>query len=439
MIRSLDLSASRRVRRGGALAAASRDRRVCRAIVLSSAPSFPPTAVGLGAGHAAVGTRPVAARSSFRSRSAADEDIPGGVLQAFGVGTRRPTACPQLAVRPRQRRAIARPARARRHQRRDPCNDPVVRITIQAGCDTSVRREYTLFMDPPRDRGAGRCRRPAPSQREVRGLPPPEPPRRAVRRAAAAAQPRTPTRSAQAAALRRPTVGAARERTAPQSARHVRGKPRGRRPPRAATRPRLSVSSGGAGRRFPASLATEADRERARQERANAIEAETAGAAPADRRADRDGRADAAGIARAGIGGAGAPRKPPKPAEAAKTPADRDTVPRRQAPASRPPRRAEADAPAQREAAGRRRGEVAGDRPPVPSWWEQNCAAASPPIVGLPLRDRGRAPVEAPARAAQDESWRTAVDPAVDGLRRSSRNARRRTSPSVRPHDHLRR
>jgi hypothetical protein len=30
-----------------------------------------------------------------------------------------------------------------------PVNDPVLRLTVQAGCDRGVRREYTLFMDPP--------------------------------------------------------------------------------------------------------------------------------------------------------------------------------------------------------------------------------------------------------------------------------------------------
>ena len=28
-------------------------------------------------------------------------------------------------------------------------NDPVVKLTLQAGCDVAVRREYTLLMDPP--------------------------------------------------------------------------------------------------------------------------------------------------------------------------------------------------------------------------------------------------------------------------------------------------
>src|SRR5262249_2009987 len=30
-----------------------------------------------------------------------------------------------------------------------PVSDPVVRMTVQAGCDTAVRREYVLLMDPP--------------------------------------------------------------------------------------------------------------------------------------------------------------------------------------------------------------------------------------------------------------------------------------------------
>jgi hypothetical protein len=28
-------------------------------------------------------------------------------------------------------------------------NDPVLRVTVQAGCETAVRREYVLLMDPP--------------------------------------------------------------------------------------------------------------------------------------------------------------------------------------------------------------------------------------------------------------------------------------------------
>jgi len=30
-----------------------------------------------------------------------------------------------------------------------PVNDPVVRVSVQAGCDQSIRRDYTLLMDPP--------------------------------------------------------------------------------------------------------------------------------------------------------------------------------------------------------------------------------------------------------------------------------------------------
>ena len=30
-----------------------------------------------------------------------------------------------------------------------PYNDPIVRLTVQAGCETAVRREYTLLLDPP--------------------------------------------------------------------------------------------------------------------------------------------------------------------------------------------------------------------------------------------------------------------------------------------------
>ena len=60
-----------------------------------------------------------------------------------------------------------------------PVNDPVVRLTIQAGCESAVRREYTLFMDPPAietpvvaaeaaPREAVVAPRPAPATRESR-------------------------------------------------------------------------------------------------------------------------------------------------------------------------------------------------------------------------------------------------------------------------------
>ena len=60
-----------------------------------------------------------------------------------------------------------------------PVNDPVVRLTIQAGCESAVRREYTLFMDPPAvevpvvaaeaaPREAAVAPRPAPAAREPR-------------------------------------------------------------------------------------------------------------------------------------------------------------------------------------------------------------------------------------------------------------------------------
>lgn len=150
-----------------------------------------------------------------------------------------------------------------------PVNDPVVRITIRAGCETSLRREYTLFMDPP----AIEAPVAATPSRELLGAPPPEPATSAARRPQRP-QARASTRSVQGESTSSTGIDN-RDKAAPPKARAAgRANPR---PPPAITaaQPRLSVSSGAPGT-LQGSLATEADRERARQERANAIEAETA-------------------------------------------------------------------------------------------------------------------------------------------------------------------
>ena len=152
-----------------------------------------------------------------------------------------------------------------------PIHDPVVRLTLQAGCETSVRREYTLFMDPPAIDAPVVAA--APSSREVLGKRPPEPAATGARRAAKpSAQPRTRTvtRAALASA-----DAAAQDKDAGAKARAATSRTAPRPPSQSAARPHLSVSSGGPGP-LAGSLATEADRERARQEHANQIEAETA-------------------------------------------------------------------------------------------------------------------------------------------------------------------
>ncbi len=155
-----------------------------------------------------------------------------------------------------------------------PVNDPVVRVTIQAGCETSMRREYTLFMDPPAIETPVVAAESAP--REVVAAPQPQPAARSSARAAGTAATRRASGSA-ARQRRAPERRGAGRKAAPPKGRAA-AKPAPKRPPAAAAdRPRLTVSSSA-----PASDAgaapgalTEADRERAQQELANSIEAET--------------------------------------------------------------------------------------------------------------------------------------------------------------------
>jgi hypothetical protein len=75
-----------------------------------------------------------------------------------------------------------------------PANDPVVRLTLQVGCDNPTRREYTLFMDPPRVEAAAVA---AAESEAARPTPVPAPPPTAARRprsaaTGAAAKPRAP-------------------------------------------------------------------------------------------------------------------------------------------------------------------------------------------------------------------------------------------------------
>ena len=153
-----------------------------------------------------------------------------------------------------------------------PVNDPVVRLTIQAGCESEVRREYTLFMDPPAietpvvaaetaPREAVVAPRPAPAARESR-----RPVRPAVR-------PSTRTTSEGAPAAPADGSEATRKSAPPKSRAVAKAAPK--RPPAAATgAPRLSLSSGPTGA-VAGRGATAADREKAQQEQAAVIEAET--------------------------------------------------------------------------------------------------------------------------------------------------------------------
>jgi hypothetical protein len=153
-----------------------------------------------------------------------------------------------------------------------PVNDPVVTLTLQAGCETSIRREYTLFMDPPAIEPPVVAEESAP--REVVAAPQPPPAARGTGRAAGT--------GARAATRTAPTSGSgdgagAERKPAPSKARAA-AKAAPKRPPAvAADRPRLTVSSAapGGGTGVATDASTEADREKAQQELANSIEAET--------------------------------------------------------------------------------------------------------------------------------------------------------------------
>lgn len=276
-----------------------------------------------------------------------------------------------------------------------PVQDPVVRLTIQAGCETSVRREYTLLMDPPAIETPVVATQLSP--REVLGLPPPAPaatPTPGRRAAKPPVQPRTPA-SATARSARAPADAAAQDKAAGAKAR-VAPRTTPRPPPPAATaaRPRLSVSSGAPGT-LPGSLATEADRERARQERANQIEAETAvlrqriveltamvERMQAELRAQE--AAEQAAAAQAAKAAAAAAKAP---ADAGKAPADNTAAAADVAQAAAVP--APTDAPAS-----------------APSWWEQNALLLAA-IVGLPLLIAAGLLWKRRRDASQDELWRT--------------------------------
>jgi hypothetical protein len=291
-----------------------------------------------------------------------------------------------------------------------PVNDPVVRITISAGCETSMRREYTLFMDPPAIEAPMAATPPSP--REVLGLPPPEPAASAARRPTRP-QARTAIRTAQtgatsAAAVETPDKGApAKGRAVPRAA---------SRPPPATTAspPRLSVSSGAPGT-LPGSLATEADRERARQERANAIEAETAVlrqrivelTAMVERMQQElraQEAAEQAAATQAAKTAAGAAKAP---GEAAK---DAAKAPDASVPPAPAPEAGKAPGQDAAPAAAATKTPAAPAKPeppgPVPSWWEQNELLIAT-IVGLPLLIAAGLLWKRRRDATQDDLWRT--------------------------------
>jgi hypothetical protein len=332
-----------------------------------------------------------------------------------------------------------------------PVHDPVVRITIQAGCETSVRREYTLFMDPPAIEVPVVAAAERPPAREVLGLPPPPPAGREVRRPPRP-QARTATRSAQGGSAAPAAIEAPAKGSAPKGSVTARQASRPPPAPTAAARPRLEVASGAPGT-LPGALATEADRERARQERANAIEAETQvlrqriveltamvekmqrelraqelaeQAAAAQAAKPTEASKAPADASKALVDAAKAPDASPKPpdaaasgvgAEAAKATAQ-DTAPAVEAvkpPAADTAKPAEAPAKAETPA-------------PVPSWWELNALLIAA-IIGLPLVIAALLLWKRRRDASQDDQWRTAAIP----LSRSSSQLRGATAGVVMP------
>ena len=142
-----------------------------------------------------------------------------------------------------------------------PVNDPVIRLTLQAGCEATMRREYTLFMDPPAIEAPVVAAEPAP--REVAVAPPPAPAAREARRPA-----RPPARATTRAAPRQaPSAGTGESAETARKSAPAKGraaaKPAPSRPPAAAAdRPRLAVSSGAPGARDRGGSRTERGRKR---------------------------------------------------------------------------------------------------------------------------------------------------------------------------------
>jgi len=153
-----------------------------------------------------------------------------------------------------------------------PVDDPVLRMTIQAGCESAVRREYVLLMDPPpidTPLVAAESSRPEATDTSPAQAPPP------ARTSARAS--RSSARAGGSTALRGTddSTRPARKAAAPKPAAPPRAAQK--RPARVADQPRLRVSSAAPSVTPDAAgkVPTEADLERAQQERANAIEAET--------------------------------------------------------------------------------------------------------------------------------------------------------------------
>jgi hypothetical protein len=152
-----------------------------------------------------------------------------------------------------------------------PVNDPIVRVTVQAGCETALRREYVLLMEPPVIETPLVAAEAEPRV-EVAQAPAAPPAAAPPRRARGGERPAT-------GATRAATDSAPVARKAPPPAKKRAPAKASAKPPArvAANQPRLTISSAAplntANPR--AANASEAEQARAQQELANAIEAET--------------------------------------------------------------------------------------------------------------------------------------------------------------------
>ncbi|HET7096944.1 MAG TPA: hypothetical protein VFJ68_06090 [Casimicrobiaceae bacterium] len=149
-----------------------------------------------------------------------------------------------------------------------PVSEPVVRMTVQAGCDTAVRREYVLLMDPPQIE-APVVAAEAPPHAEaapVSETPPAATPPRRARGGGRA------TTGSAASGTGEPARAARKPAPPPKPRTSAKAAPK-RAARTAGDQPRLSVSSAAPAAAAP--NASNAERERAQQELANALEAET--------------------------------------------------------------------------------------------------------------------------------------------------------------------
>ncbi len=329
----------------------------------------------LAAGTApAVGLGPVTEQSSLGQSLrivvpvllAAGEDIPSECFK-FAAAERNADGIPQILF---GRLGVERTPSGMRIviSNPRPVNDPIVRVTLQAGCDAGIRREYTLFMDPPPIEPPVVAAEAA-AREEVPAAKPPPVVRGPTR---AGAAPRDATRSATGSGARDDARGAGKPGG---SKARAATKTAPKRPPTiAASRPRLTVSSAapGAGSAGAgAQAASDADREKAQQELANSIEAETV-------------------ILRQRIVELTAMVERMQEEVRAQEAAQRAADDAAKAPAPVP-----APAPA-----------------PEPDWWETNAPLLAA-FVGLPLLIAGVLLWKRRQSVARDDGWRVAGAPAA--------------------------